>query len=270
MCLAALALGQHPRYPLVLIANRDEFHDRPSVPLAPWSLPSGLTVFSGRDARAGGTWCGMDAHGRVALITNVRRPQHPVPADAPSRGQLPLDRWSSALPASEFWDQLTPAPSAWAPFNLLMGSVNGPWFWGTNMSEPNHRVLPAEGLFGLCNAALDTPWPKLVRLKQHLHRILAHTDAHASLETLCAELWSALADRTRFDDALLPDTGVGLPLERLLSSIFVHDERGLYGTRCATLIVAERHGAVHILERRFSADGACEGETHLHQAGLFN
>lgn len=272
MCLAVLALGQHPRYAVVLASNRDEYHSRPTAPLARWH-PEGARqpVYSGRDLLAGGTWIGLGADHRVALLTNVRRPwpQHP---GAPSRGQLPLD-WLGAPAmhgAADFWSRH--AGLGHSPFNLLAGDgPQGDWFWGSNVraGQPGWSAqslkLPCAGLFGLCNAALETPWPKLLRLKQQVGDALASPLADDP-QQLAALLWQALADRHQPPDDQLPDTGVGPQIERLLAPIFIRDERGLYGTRASTLLLIERGengaaGPAHLLERRFGPAGELLGQT---------
>jgi uncharacterized protein with NRDE domain len=307
MCLAVLALNQHPRYGLVLVANRDEFHARPSSALASWALASGATVttvFSGRDEQAGGTWLGATASGRIALLTNVRRPWV-TPPKAPSRGHLVTDWLASTAPAEPFWQQA--AARGCAPFNLLMGDLSagaaddaagadegahantgrwarrcaGRWFWGSNVGggadglAPAQRWLAPSGLFGLSNAALETPWPKLVRLKAAVaqalqaHGAAAETSEAATLPALSQALWLALAERRRSPDAELPQTGVSLELERMLSSIFIDDGRGVYGTRCSSVLLVERAAALgqprqaHLLERRFAPGGALLGQTQL-------
>lgn len=273
MCLAAWALAPHPRLALVLAANRDEFHERPSLPLAPWALPSGGTAYAGRDERAGGTWLGLSASGRLALLTNVRRTTTVAP-QAPSRGQLPTAWLDSHEPAPTFWPRW--ATQGHAPFNLLMADLaHAQWHWGSNVGGlkdgPVLAALPPEARrWGLSNAALDTPWPKLVALKTALGDALArHANAPEApnLPALCDALWHALADRTRAPDADLPDTGFGLARERMLSSIFIDDERGVYGTRCATVVLVERlpNGGLRpqVHERRFAPGGAVLGTTVL-------
>jgi uncharacterized protein with NRDE domain len=267
MCLVALALGAHPRFPLVVAANRDEFFARPTAPLD-WWQPEGARepVLSGRDLSAGGTWMGLTRSGRLAFLTNVRRAEPPDPAAA-SRGRIVTDWLGGAdADAEHFWRRI--AGARHNGFNLVFGDVNaqahpnggaqpaprGGLRWATNAGlEP--RALGA-GLHAVSNAALDTPWPKLLLLKTGLAAALARA---SSGEALVADLFSALADRSPAPDDLLPDTGVPHAVERGLSSAFVAmPERG-YGTRSSTLIVAERADGrirTQVLEQAFDASGA--------------
>ena len=75
MCLLVLAWRAHPRYRLVVAANRDEFHDRAAAPLAPWPPPA--QILAGRDLRAGGTWLALDRARRFGVVTNYREAQRP-------------------------------------------------------------------------------------------------------------------------------------------------------------------------------------------------
>ncbi len=252
MCLAAFALNAHPRFPLVIAANRDEFFARPAAPMAWWA--DRPDVLAGRDLQAGGTWFGLSRHGRLALLTNVREPDRQQ-ADAPSRGDLVLDWLGATSPATDFAAQLRPGYNG---FNLITADLRaGAWHWLSNRAPAPQALGP--GLHGLSNAALDTPWPKTVGLKAALARALASA---ASTQGLIENLLEALADATPAPDADLPDTGVGLARERLLSPRFVRmtdpAQPGLarYGTRCATVLVREAGGCTWVVERSIAADGS--------------
>lgn len=257
MCLLALALQAHPRYPWVLAANRDEFYARPSAPLGWWA---DAPVLGGRDLLAGGSWLLLNGAGRLALVTNVREPLRPPPADARSRGELVLEALAcepAGLPA------LAQAPRA--GFNLLWADLpTGQAHWLSNRAPGG--ALPA-GLHGLSNAALNTPWPKLTRLRERLQQGLGREPEPTEL---IQRALSALADRQPALDAELPDTGVGLLRERQLSSASVHiagpDGQPVYGTRCSTVVLAERTAAglrLWVHERRFGANAQVEGDTAL-------
>lgn len=250
MCLAALAVGRHPRFGLVLAANRDEYLDRPAAALDWWHpWPDGPGVLGGRDLKAGGTWMGLSETGRLALVTNVRQPFAADP-QAPSRGTVPLGWLRGDLSADRFWPRTVLAGHA--PFNLLAADFRrGELFWASNV-EPHPRRL-GPGLYGLSNALLDTPWPKLKRLKQALSDRLARA---ASLEALAEGLLDDLADRTPAPDDELPHTGLPLAAERALSPVFVETPDGRYGTRCSTLVITERAGRswlTHVIERTHGA-----------------
>jgi uncharacterized protein with NRDE domain len=246
-----LAWQSHPRYALVVAANRDEFHDRPAAALAPWAPPQSL--LAGRDLRAGGTWLALGRARRFGVVTNFRDLQAPKPG-APSRGELiPRFLAQDADPAA-FFAALAPFADAYAGFNLLLADGDSLWY-GCNRAQPFARALPP-GVYGLSNGFLDTPWPKLERVRAAFRTWLAS----ASADT--AGLFALLADRTRVaDDALLPRTGVARDWERVLSSPFVLDPD--YGTRSSTVLLLEANGRARLEERRFDRDGRTSGETEF-------
>jgi uncharacterized protein with NRDE domain len=98
----------------------------------------------------------------------------------------------------------------------------------------------------LSNAFLDTPWPKVVRARHKLATLLDAAGA-APPEDLARQLLDLLADRTIAPDNELPDTGVGLDLERLLSPICIVTET--YGTRCSTVLLRTAAGIALLVER---------------------
>ncbi len=232
MCLIAFAIGASDRWPLVVASNRDEFLNRPTLPLTKWTTTAGKEVISGRDERAGGTWLGLSPGGRLAMLTNVREPQ---PSNAlKSRGEL-VTRWLEGdEDAARFMDQTDSA--AYGPCNLVLGDFQArSWHWLTNRSESPgwfSQVL-TPGVYGLSNGALDTPWPKTLALKQALQTALG-ADSH---EKLADGLWPALMNDQRAEAKDLPDTGVPLALEHALSSAFVDFPEHGYGTRCSTLVM---------------------------------
>lgn len=250
MCLVALAWKIHPRWRLLLVGNRDEFHGRPTAPLARWGDTP--TVMAGQDLQSGGTWAGADATGRVAVVTNVRDPAIQVPG-APSRGQLAAGFLQAADSADHRATGLLVAAEVFAPFNLLLADAND-CEYVSNYPTPRRLTL-APGLHGLSNGDLDEPWPKTMALKQRLAAWLASDGDDVS------PLWQALADETQASDDDLPDTGVGIELERMLSPAFIRGDR--YGTRASTLLAIDYTGHGWISERRFGPDGVFEGETTL-------
>jgi uncharacterized protein with NRDE domain len=265
MCLAAIAIAQHPRFPWLVAANRDEFFSRPAQPLGWWQLaPGEPALLSGRDLAAGGTWLGVNTQGRFAMVTNVREPHRPPLTSSPSRGEL-VTRWlrQHEPDAQLLHDGLHTARNG---FNLLVGQLDthsGLWF---SNRQAQQRVI-GPGVCGLSNAALDTDWPKVRRLKQRLGLAL-HGEVGAA--ELIARAFAALADRQPAADAELPQTGVGLARERALSPAFIcipdadPDGTAHYGTRCSTVLLVEQVGpqrVVHVVERRFGAHGAVSGET---------
>lgn len=250
MCLVALAWKVHPHWRLMLAGNRDEFHARPTAPLARWAASPAL--MAGQDLQSGGTWAGVDATGRMAVVTNVRDPAIQVPG-APSRGQLATGFLQSPDSADHRATGLLAAAEAFAPFNLLLADATD-CEYVSNYPTPR-RITLAPGLHGLSNGDLDEPWPKTMALKARL------ADWVGSGSDGVAPLWAALADETPAPDDRLPETGVGLELERMLSPAFIRSER--YGTRASTLIAIDHSGCGWISERRFGPEGVFEGETTL-------
>ena len=250
MCLVALAIDENRRFPLVIATNRDEFFERPAARLAWWRHDQGgPEILAGRDLRGGGTWLGLTAAGRLALVTNVRRVVATDP-EAPTRGEIVPHWLCNELRPDQFWMQTS--LSGYAPFNLIAADFrNGDCFWASNDHALPRRI--ERGIFGLSNAALDTPWPKLVALKVRLSAALADAD---SVDALSERLFDALADRTPAPDEFLPSTGVARERERQLSPAFIRTPDGLYGTRCSTIIVTEcikRQLVTHVFERSFTA-----------------
>lgn len=253
MCLTVLAWNVHPRWRLVLAGNRDEFHARPTLPLSRWQPGAGTgEVLAGRDLQSGGTWLGLDERGRCSVVTNFRAPGAEASAGT-SRGSLPLGFLIAHDAAYAHAKALRADARRYAPFNLLLADAEQCSYVG-NWPEPSVRLLEP-GIHGMSNGGLDLPWPKTRRLAAALEGWL---DSRS--EDL-GPLWRALADETIPGDEELPDTGVGLALERLLSPAFIRGPT--YGTRASSLVAVDHQGRGWISERRFGPDGVFEGETTL-------
>lgn len=248
MCLIALAWHVHPRYPLVLIANRDEYHARPTAPAA--VHPTQPQLFGGRDLEKDGSWLMVSGQRRMAAVTNVRLPQ-PVDPDAASRGHLVTEFAQSEVSAIAYGNALAARAAQFAHFNLLAWDGADLVYAGTHPEYESARIEP--GVHVLSNAGLNSPWPKALRLRQRLRDWLAEVGHSAPLEPLFA----ALADREQAGDAELPDTGVGIERERFLSAPFIVGAD--YGTRCSTIVLANDEG-VAFTERRFAPLGEYLGE----------
>jgi len=253
MCLLTLAIDQSRRFPLVVAANRDEFFNRPTARLAWWSPGPGLPdILGGRDLQAGGTWLGLTAKGRMAMLTNVRAPSASQDPGAPSRGEI-VQRWLAGdANADRFW--MRTALSGYNGFNLIAADFqHGACFYATNKSP--HPVRLERGLYGVSNGALDSPWPKVQFLKEAMRGAI---DASETVDALATRLFEALGDRTPAADDELPNTGVSTEWEKALSSVFIRTPDQAYGTRCSTLIITERINkrlVTHVLERTFSPTG---------------
>jgi len=253
MCLLTVAIDQSRRFPLVVAGNRDEFFNRPAARLAWWSPGDGLPdVLGGRDLEAGGTWLGLTAQGRLAMVTNVRAPTAPRDPKAPSRGEI-VQRWLAGDASTDrFW--MRTALSGYNGFNLIAADFQrGDCFYASNQ-RPNPERLE-RGLYGLSNGTLDSPWPKVEALKEATREALESCD---TVDALAARLFDALADKTPAEDDELPSTGVSRDWEKVLSSAFIRTADGTYGTRCSTLVITERVNkrlVTHVLERTFSPTG---------------
>ena len=249
MCVIAFAWNVHPRWRLLLIGNRDEAHARPSAPLQRWAGAPDL--IAGRDLEAGGTWMGVREPGRACVVTNVRDPR--ASKDGASRGLLVTDFLLGADSAAHHADALEATAARYRPFNLLLFDASDACFVSNHPGVRVRKIQP--GLHGLSNGDLDAPWPKVRRVTAALERWLQSGDEDF------APLFDAFIDETAAPDAALPDTGVGIERERLLSPVFVRGER--YGTRATTLIALDRDGGGVIEEHRFGPGGVVQGRTAL-------
>lgn len=248
MCLAVIAVDAHPRHAVVIAANRDEFHAREAQRAHWWDDDAGCPLLAGRDVRQGGTWLGINRHGRWAFVTNVREPGHNDP-HAPSRGALVPLVLRDGRAAGAAVERIAAQAVAHNGFNLVGGERMSATFASNRAAGA--QALP-HGVSGLSNAALDTPWPKLLRAKAGVAAWAA-----SGTDDLDA-LFDVLNDRRIADDDALPDTGLSRERERLLSAPFIVSRD--YGTRCSTLLALGRDGAVQFLERSFDAAGEVTGD----------
>jgi uncharacterized protein with NRDE domain len=237
VCLILFAHKAHPDYPLVLAGNRDEFYDRPTAPAAFWA--DAPKILAGRDLVGGGTWLGITRTGRLATVANYRHPAEKQ-VQGLSRGLLTVDFLRGTASPRAYLETVARLGESYKGFNLL--AADGKEFaYYANRGGYIRRLTP--GIYGLSNALLDTPWPKVAQGKAALQELL--TAGTPEPETLLA----ILADTSRPSDHLLPDTGVGLERERLLSSRFIASPD--YGTRASTVVLIDRTGQVTFVERSF-------------------
>lgn len=252
MCLIALAWKLHPQFPLLLAANRDEMHTRPTDPLQVW--PGQPDLIGGRDALAGGSWLLLSRRRRMAAVTNVRVGLAAAPAKR-SRGELVHDFVAGDASAETFCAQLSATCADYGRFNLLLWDGEALWLAG---NHPVYRARPlGAGLHAVSNGDFDADWPKTRRLRAALG---GWVDAHPQASHEVEPLFAALADRAPAHDAELPDTGVGLDNERLLAPPFVlHPD---YGTRCSSVLFAAENSLL-ISERRYAPDGREQGRSRV-------
>jgi len=234
MCLLAIAHRVRRDLPVVLVANRDEMHARPTAPMHWWSTPS---LLAGRDLTAGGTWFAVDARGRFAVVTNLRGA--PVPPAAPSRGELVPNFVAGNASPGDFLAGLATDAARYAGFNLLVGDHSG-IAWLSNGDARPARLLPT-GIHALSNGAPGASWPK-VRIARE--RLAAALEADGPTD---AGLTAVLAPRLPAPDSELPDTGVGLELERALSPPFIVGTE--YGTRSTTVLLLGADGTARVSEQ---------------------
>jgi uncharacterized protein with NRDE domain len=243
MCLILLSLEQHAEHPLVLAANRDEFYRRPSHPAQFWD--ESPQVLGGRDLEQGGTWLGVSRHGRIAAVTNIRAPSSST-TSAKSRGKLTRDFLAGEETPAQYYKKIRPGLDRYNGFNLIFGDAANLYYLS---SDDGELVRLEAGLYGLSNAGLDTPWPKVRDAKQAFQHLLQPAPDVPGIIAM-------LGDRRRATDQQLPNTGVGLEWERILSSRFIHTPD--YGTRATTILSITRHGSVHFYEQSFLASGRAD------------
>lgn len=261
MCILFIAVGSHRRYPLVIAANRDEYHARPSAPLHRWADASG--ILAGRDGRAGGTWFGVNARGRIAAVTN-RRPAEGAKnetggaesevagrAAVPSRGALPARFLRGADSIDDFGEFLRAAHRDFRPFNLLYGAPGRLYCFagGADSRDPRPPRRLARGFHSISNGALDDPWPKMARGVALLEERIAADRA------LCGDDLSRM-----MKDETPAATRAGADSDARRSSIFITGAR--YGTRATTLLLAAR-GRFELYEYAYAARGAESGRRHF-------
>lgn len=240
MCLIALAWQVHPDYSLLVAANRDEFHARATAPARFWSEAPWL--LAGRDLAAGGTWMGVTRGGRFAALTNFREPM--VPQGQRSRGLLVSEYLQTDIDPEAYAALVRANGGDYSGFNLLLADGHKLVALSNRGMAP--RVLEP-GVYGLSNHLLDSPWPKVVKAREALRAETARPTVDGLLHLL--------ADDAAAPDDDLPDTGVGLAMERLLSSPFIRS--AAYGTRSSTALLAGRE-RIRFVEQAFTAEGPGE------------
>jgi uncharacterized protein with NRDE domain len=237
MCLIVVAHRAHPGWPLVVAANRDELHARPAAPAGWWE--DAPAVLAGRDLIAGGTWLGITREGRFAAVTNVRRGGIPYPGER-SRGELVAGFLRGGEGAASFACRALDDGASYGGFNLLV-SDGLELVYASNRADVVRVLEP--GVHALSNEVLDAPWPKVRRAHRAMEAALAA--AHGGAWE--AGLWEMLADRVVAADDELPDTGIGIERERLLSAPFIAGDE--YGTRASTILAVSGGGEVRFVER---------------------
>ncbi|MDO6568035.1 NRDE family protein [Alteromonas sp. 1_MG-2023] len=250
MCILFIAVEQSQKFPLVIAANRDEFHARPTAKSGFWDNHPHLVA--GRDLQAYGTWMGVTRNEKVAALTNIRAPET-IKTDAISRGELVAD-WliDEALEQNTYLEQLQQNRHQYNGYNLVYGDIRSLAVY--NNFEDSHAKLNS-GVYGLSNANLTTPWPKVTKGIDSLTGYVSHND---TLDT--EALFAILKDEAKAPDKSLPNTGIGYEWEKRLSSIFIQSPE--YGTRTSTLLLVDSNQQIHWYERTFNAKGNVTGNVN--------
>lgn len=236
MCLFLCAIDCHPDYPLIVAANRDEYYDRPTRDLHLWQdYPQ---VVAGKDLHKGGTWFGVSKKGRWAAITNYREPDQINRST--SRGTLVLDYLLTDQPPAVYLDELTSRADDFNGFNLVVGVRGEVRYFSNRHSE--QKTLDT-GIYGLSNHLIDTPWPKVIRGKDAMARIMQRRALS------CDSLFNLLSDTKAAADHDLPNTGIDIGFERLLSSAFI--QGNVYGTRSSTILLINQNNRLKLEERSY-------------------
>ncbi len=250
MCLIAFAWRVRADAPLLLVANRDEFHARPSAAAQFWDDAPG--VFAGRDLTAGGTWIGMGRQGRFAAVTNIRDPQSKAGAAPRSRGELTADFLRLDMPAEHYLSEIAGRIDEYQGFNLLIGDGQSLWYLHGEAGSTPRALDP--GIYGLSNAALDVPWPKLRLARDRLAELTSQAalPAAGDLGRCVASRELARAEElSEFGDSMLP----------ALSAQFIVTPG--YGTRCQTTLRYLADGKRELFETRFDAAGTSVGQSGI-------
>jgi len=251
MCVLFIAKNVSKQYPLIIIANRDEFYQRPTTAIKHWAKSP---IIAGQDLEAGGTWLGITANGKVAALTNIRDPQRVNP-DAISRGNLVSHFLTSSDSTNAIKAQLLSSADSYNGYNLLFGDKEQLQVFNS-ASRQFSTVGP--GIHGLSNAQFNAPWPKVVLGKKLLTDYLTGNE---SIEG--SALVAILQNSQQADDDSLPATGIPLDIERALSPLFIHNKARNYGTRCTSVLLFSASGAIDFHETSYDSLGQITTKAHF-------
>jgi uncharacterized protein with NRDE domain len=249
MCILFIAVNQHPEYPLIIAANRDEFHQRPTLVSDFW--PSYPNLLAGKDETAGGTWMGINKAGRIAALTNIRAPGKDR-ENARSRGELAINYLTHNVSSDDYMQTLMQSHLDYNGYNLLFGELTALKVYN---SFDNSEYDLKDGVYGLSNASLNSPWPKLDAGRSALANYCQHADILSQ-----EHLFDLLKNMTPAADKALPKTGIPIEWERKLSSIFIQSND--YGTRSSTLLLVDKQNKVSWEERSFNAQAEVTATMH--------
>ena len=242
MCLISLQLSQNASYKLILVANRDEQYDRPSLPAHFW--PDHPDLLAGKDLSARGTWLGITKQGRIAAVTNSYLITTQESDQKLSRGNLVMDYLTGNIGPEGYLEQIRQQRTDYNGFNLLIGSSDSLHHYNNILDEIS---IIQTGSHAVSNATLDTPWPKVTLTKAAMAELASSSELDEEA------IFRIMADRTPPSDDQLPDLPLPLPILRAVSANFIRTER--YGTRSTTLILIDHSDRVTFVERCYLPDG---------------
>jgi uncharacterized protein with NRDE domain len=235
MCLIAFAIHQDEKFPFIFIANRDEFYERPAQAMHWWEEEN---ILAGKDLLAGGTWIAFGKNQQFAAVTNYRDPKsiHPT---APSRGaipvnlvkEIPLDFEQYVNDNKAYWREMN-------GFNLVYHNGNETFYY-SNISEEVKKL--EDGIYAISNAFIDTPWPKTIAVKSKLQQEISNKNISVD------HLLQILNNHEKYPTDQLPNTGVGVEMEKVLSPICI--QTPIYGTRVNTVFLKDKAGTAQVVER---------------------
>nr|WP_106779070.1 NRDE family protein [Lysinibacillus timonensis] len=238
MCLINLHFQEHPKYKLVIVANRDEEYSRPTKAAHYWEDQP--NILAGRDLKEMGTWLGVSKQGKFAALTNFRDPT--LPSAPMSRGEIVKSFLENDVHPSDFIKQLAHNRKLYGGYNVIVGNGDELYHYNNILTEFNQLV---PGTYSLSNSSLNTPWPKVEKGRSRLRNYVEANENHFNIN----DLFHILSDRTKASDDELPNTGVGLNLERELSSMFIQMPH--YGTRSSTVVLFDWQHQITFVERTY-------------------
>lgn len=245
MCILFFALDQHPQYPVIICANRDEFHQRPTKAMHHWSAAK---ILAGKDLTAGGTWLGLTANGRFSALTNFRQAEQ-FSKDKKSRGDLVIQ--ALAKSDQNMTRLLYQTASDYNGFNLVYGQLNNLYYFDS-VNNKNSK-LPS-GVHSLCNGTLDDIWPKMALGQERLTALINNASRN-NMPIDNEQLFDLMQNAQQANSEQLPNTGISKQWEQFLSSIFIVSPE--YGTRTTTIITQDTNGIIKIEDRSYNAAGQC-------------
>ena len=248
MCLLVIAYKVHPKYQIIIAANRDEYYERPSESLNFWK--DNPKILAGRDLKCFGTWLGITRDGRFSAVTNYRDPKA-VKEGRPSRGLLVKEYLETDIRPGDYLKEVKKHAMEYNPFSLIVGDREELWYYSNKASDIKKL---GSGIYGLSNHLLDTPWPKVKKAKLGIKKIIEEGDVDVE------KIFCLLKDRSIPPDDELPDTGVGYEKERMLSPIFIQSPD--YGTRSSSVILMEKN-KVHFFEQNYLVSSSVAEEKRV-------